>query len=60
MVLVKVSSGADENVSRKLVQLAGYLKGGQGLTIVATLLDGDISNAAVRENGETVEQALYN
>lgn len=54
LVLVKVSDN-ETLMNQKLLQLAGQLKAGQGLTIVATLIEGDLTNHEDRDRAEFVD-----
>lgn len=55
LVLVKVNENEFE-ANQKLLQLAGQLKAGQGLTIVATLIDGDLTQHEDRERAEAIDE----
>uniref|UniRef100_A0A915IK69 Uncharacterized protein n=1 Tax=Romanomermis culicivorax TaxID=13658 RepID=A0A915IK69_ROMCU len=59
LVMIKV----EENqwyVNQKLLQVAGQLKAGQGLTIVATLMLGDMACAEDRDKADALDEKLQN
>ncbi|KRZ58376.1 Solute carrier family 12 member 6 [Trichinella nativa] len=57
LVLLKMD-GKRENVNAKMLQLAGQLKAGQGLTIVASIVEGDPGHVEDRKMAEAIKQDL--
>ncbi|XP_003372109.1 amino acid permease superfamily [Trichinella spiralis] len=55
LVLLKMD-GKRENVNAKMLQLAGQLKAGQGLTIVASIVEGDPGHVEDRKMAEAIKQ----
>ncbi|KRY75863.1 Solute carrier family 12 member 5, partial [Trichinella pseudospiralis] len=57
LVLLKMDEKR-ENVNAKMLQLAGQLKAGQGLTIVASIVEGDPGYVEDRKMAEAIKQDL--
>ncbi|KRZ03365.1 Solute carrier family 12 member 5, partial [Trichinella zimbabwensis] len=57
LVLLKMDEKR-KNVNAKMLQLAGQLKAGQGLTIVASIVEGDPGHVEDRKMAEAIKQDL--
>lgn len=58
-LLVMIKDGENQwNSNQKLLQIAGQLKAGQGLTIVASLILGDMAQAEDRDRAEELDERL--
>lgn len=57
LVLVKLND-SEKQANAKLLQLAGQLKAGQGLTIVATMIEGDTRVQQDRERADLDREKL--